>query len=142
MDEYVPPPDPGDGRYYPTNFRVLDCWQCFRAKGKICIDKDGKSLYPHTKDSVFGNALCCKPDNNDNYCNSGEPIKVGNSEITPLCSPPSYSTEENDSSVRSVLTGQRNYLYWAFCPAVQPPKCGMPNNNDSNQMQLRATINP
>ena len=29
MAEYVAPPDPGRGRYYPDNFRILNCWECF-----------------------------------------------------------------------------------------------------------------
>lgn len=42
MSEYVPS-DPK----YPKDFRILDCWQCFQAQGKMCKDKDHASLMDH-----------------------------------------------------------------------------------------------
>ena len=40
MMDYVPPSDlDNDPNYfYPTDYRVLNCWDCFQAKGKVCID--------------------------------------------------------------------------------------------------------
>ena len=40
MSEYSPMKfPPGSGIYYPENFRILDCWKCFEAKGKMCIEE-------------------------------------------------------------------------------------------------------
>lgn len=41
MSEYKPPPVPDYASYYyPKDFRILNCWECFEAHGKICIDED------------------------------------------------------------------------------------------------------
>lgn len=37
MSEYNPPSVPDDASYYyPKDFRILDCWECFEAQGKVC----------------------------------------------------------------------------------------------------------
>ena len=33
MADYVP-----SDSSYPKDFRILDCWQCFEAQGKVCMD--------------------------------------------------------------------------------------------------------
>lgn len=63
MSEYVPSDD-----YYPKDFRLLDCWQCFKAQGKVCKDKDYTSLYGHVLTTNPGRIFCCKQDYNEEYC--------------------------------------------------------------------------
>ena len=36
---------------YPQNSRTLDCWNCFKANGKMCTLRDGKSNLPITGSS-------------------------------------------------------------------------------------------
>lgn len=40
MKDYVPPSDLDNdpNYYYPTNYRILNCWECFEAQGKVCMD--------------------------------------------------------------------------------------------------------
>ena len=43
MIDYVPSHTFGenDPVYYPPNLRVLNCWECFEAEGRMCIEKNG-----------------------------------------------------------------------------------------------------
>jgi hypothetical protein len=68
MDDYVPPND--QWTTYPDNYRVLDCWQCFQAQGKVCMDKDHQSLFNtnHIETSKKGQIFCCKNDYNEGHC--------------------------------------------------------------------------
>ena len=40
MKDYVPDKfhGPFDGLYYPDSLRILNCWECFEAQGKMCIE--------------------------------------------------------------------------------------------------------
>lgn len=40
MISYSPPSDLDNdpNYYYPEEYRILNCWECFEAEGKICID--------------------------------------------------------------------------------------------------------
>ena len=41
MSDYVPPTVPATASYfYPSDYRILNCWECFEAHGKICMDED------------------------------------------------------------------------------------------------------
>ena len=42
MSEYVPLDST-----YPEDFRILDCWQCFQAKGKVCTESNYESMIKH-----------------------------------------------------------------------------------------------
>jgi len=70
MDSYLPPNDLDNvpDFFYPTEYRVLNCWECFEAEGKVCMDLGHNSLYHHTKSSDPGNVFCCKPGSTDPYC--------------------------------------------------------------------------
>lgn len=83
MTEYVPPDS-----YYPSDYRVLDCWQCFEAQGKICHDEGHKSLFHHTKTAINGYGFCCKPGYNEGYCKHGYTHDFIGEEygITTICS--------------------------------------------------------
>ena len=41
MKDYVP--EPGLG--YPSNYRITDCWQCFDAQGKVCMEANHDNLF-------------------------------------------------------------------------------------------------
>ena len=64
MAEYVPPKDLDEfeGFYYPTEYRVLNCWECFQSQGKMCIEQSQNhdALLSHTTSREKGNAFCCK----------------------------------------------------------------------------------
>ena len=47
---------------YPKDFRVLSCWDCFSANGKMCSFDENKSMYHLTRSSNYGHGICCKPD--------------------------------------------------------------------------------
>ena len=40
MSEYTAPERESEQFVYPEDYRILDCWQCFEAKGKMCVDKN------------------------------------------------------------------------------------------------------
>lgn len=73
MKDYVPPSDFDNvpGMFYPTDYRILNCWECFQAQGKVCHEKGHNSLYYYTKSSDPGNTFCCKPDVNTGFCEDG-----------------------------------------------------------------------
>ena len=122
MSEYVPSYIPERNGYHPENFRLLNCWECYQAQGKMCIDKEHDSLYEITKSSFFGDGFCCKPDYNEGYCQTGYRETQGNLDLEILCSPPAYDTS----------TSLFNPLYYAFCPATKLDKCGFPGNQSTN----------
>lgn len=144
MSEYVPTEvPPNAGYYYPKNFRILNCWQCFEAKGKICIDEDQGNLFSHTGSSVVGNAFCCKQDYNEDYCKSGEEHtheKSGDDHtIKTVCSPPSFVPDKSGTHA-DVLTGDRNFQFFAFCPGVNQNKCGVPGVKTELDHHLKAIV--
>ena len=55
---------------YSKNYRTLDCWECFEASGKMCHDKNHKSMIHKTGSSVYGQGVCCKPGYSGEYCNN------------------------------------------------------------------------
>lgn len=141
MEEYQPPNDL-DGNpkfYYPTEYRILNCWECFEAQGKMCLDAGHNSLYHHTKTSDPGGAFCCKPDSTDGYCQHGAiHDHEGESEITTVCSPPSLGAT---SKYTNVLTNNRNHQMFAFCPTINHEKCGIPSDTaGSTDMGLKAGL--
>ena len=46
---------------YEKDYRTLNCWECFQARGKMCHDTDYSSMMLTTGSSNFGHAICCKP---------------------------------------------------------------------------------
>ena len=72
MADYVPQSvyGPNDPFYYPKDFRILNCWECFEAQGKICIERNANhaALLSHTTTREKGNTFCCKQDYNEGYC--------------------------------------------------------------------------
>lgn len=63
-------------------YRVLNCFECFEAQGRMCIDRNYKTLFYKTHSSNEANAICCKLDNFEGYCSDQNQDLV--------CSMPSY----------------------------------------------------
>ena len=55
---------------YAKNYRTLNGWECFEAKGKFCHDKNHESMIKVTGSSNSGHAVCCKPDYSGEHCNN------------------------------------------------------------------------
>ena len=141
MQSYVPPSDlDNDPNYfYPDEYRILNCWECFEAEGRICIDQGHNSLYHHTGSSDRGNAFCCKPGSTHPYCTSGSVHShEGEEGIETLCSPQSKGAVNAD--FEKVLTSQsRNHQLFAFCPAISHQRCGIASTTGtSTDMTLKA----
>lgn len=93
MEEYDNEATPG--------YRVLDCFECFQAKGKMCIDRKYQSMFLKTKSSHEARGICCKPSNTTGYCSPTHPELA--------CSMNSYD-DDPDSKYKAVLSeGFRNY---------------------------------
>ena len=100
---------------YSENYRTLNGWECFEARGKLCHDKDHKSMVAVTGSSNSGHAVCCKPDYSGEHCNSDTDHR---------CSQPvgeDFTSEEFDD----VLTDGLNHQMFAFLPKITPERCGI-----------------
>lgn len=144
MASYSPPNDLNGNNfyYYPSEYRVLNCWECFEAEGKICTDFGHNSLYHHTKSSDPGNAFCCKPDSKDGYCQDGAKHDYDGVEegIVSVCSEPSNGAP--NSKFQSILTNGKNHQMFAYCPSINHQKCGITSSSGiSTDFRLLAGLN-
>ena len=90
-------------QFYDKDYRVLDCGQCFRARGKVCTERDYNSMFKYTRSSNMGNAICCKNGATHEYCQESN-----DTEHKHTCSMPSF--DPDSAKYKSVLTaGNRNY---------------------------------
>jgi len=137
----VPPNDfpSGSKYYYPEEYRIINCWECFEAQGKMCSELGHNSLYHLTKSSDKGNAFCCKPDSTDSYCQHGATHDYQDEEdVTTVCSQPSVGAT---SQYSNILTNNRNHQMFAFCPAINHDICGIPSGNaGATDMGLKAGL--
>ena len=83
-----------DMKDYDKNYRTLDCWECFEARGKMCHDKDYSTMMKVTGSSNKGHGVCCKVDYEGKHCNND-----GNH----VCSSPVYDDDAN-SEFKNVLS--------------------------------------
>lgn len=105
MADYVP-----SGSNYPKDFRILDCWQCFEAQGKVCMDKDHQSLIQHIETTKSSAIFCCKQDYNEGYCKDGSKhTDQAGGEIEMVCSPGSFNPGKSGTFGGVVSTDLRNY---------------------------------
>ena len=101
---------------YSQNYRTLSCWDCFKARGKMCSRRDGQSMIAVTGSSNRGHGMCCKPEYQGEYC-------VTNDEY--VCSQP-VDEEDTLANYTDILTdGELNYQMHAFCPATTEAICGV-----------------
>lgn len=118
---------------YKNYYRVLDCWQCFQAQGRICHRKD----YVYTpqyriqvlRSPNIGNGVCCKPDSTQGHC------QPDNAEHT--CSMKSFD-DSGSSTYKDVLSSSsKNFQMFAFCPTLNMQSCGL-SESSNYDMTLRA----
>ena len=137
MSEYEPSIECPD---CPRGLRIGDCWQCFEARGRMCIDKDGKGLFNYMQTTKPGVGFCCAPDSTADVCTSGKVLGEGPSQIEMLCSPESYLSPENlqASPYNQVVTGDRNHQMFAYCPNINQKICGVTDGTVIGGIELRA----
>jgi hypothetical protein len=113
---------------YKDNYRVLDCWECFEARGKMCHDKDYGSMMKVTGSSNKGHGICCKSDFTGKHCN-GDSLHT--------CSEPVHDTGP-DSIYKDILSADNlNYQMFAFCTQTNQKNCGV-SSSASSDMSLLA----
>ena len=96
---------------YSQYSRVLDCYSCFMAGGRMCHDKNHASMFFTTYSSNKGNGICCKSKVPSKGICSGNDGKH-------ICSMPSYDTSPK-SQYKDVLSEDgRNHQMFAFCPML------------------------
>lgn len=114
---------------YKDDYRVLDCWECFEARGKMCHDKDYGSMMKVTRSSNKGHGICCKPDFYGEHCNS---------DSLHICSEPVHDTN-SDSKYKDILSTENlNYQMFAFCTTTNQKNCGI-SSSTSVDMSLKAS---
>lgn len=115
---------------YGEDHRVLDCHQCFEAKGKFCHHKEYGMTLHDTKEANQGYAFCCKQDSISGFCSPNSSYE---------CSMPSFVSNPDESPYHSVLTStNRNYQMFAFCPLLSQRTCGI-SKDDKPDVTIRAT---
>jgi len=102
---------------YAKDYRTLDCWECFEARGKMCHDNDYSSMLAITGSSNPGHGICCKPGFEGENC-------VTNEQTT--CSQPVFESDP-ESVFTDILTETLNHQMFAFCPMVSHRTCGVPH---------------
>lgn len=140
MADYVP--SQWCGANCPTDYRISDCWQCYKAQGKVCMDRDHGSMMHWIQTSNVGAVFCCKQDYNEGFCKDGNLMKDGSHEMTMACSPPSYADDPatNGGKYADVFTGKRNNQMFAYCPTISQAKCGVQGGSSKGgAMDLKAT---
>ena len=115
---------------YEWDFRTLDCFECFKAEGKMCVDRDYESMIVATGSSNNFHGVCCKPGYEGQYCNNEEKNR---------CSPPVFDNNINSKWV-NVTTDNMNYQFFAFCPGINEKVCGISQNEDKYNFTLPATL--
>jgi len=80
---------------YSLNYRTFSCWECFEARGKMCIDQNYQSMIRETGSSNRGHGICCKSDFYGQYCS-----KDGSDGH--ICSDPVIS---NNNVMANITTG-------------------------------------
>ena len=84
-----------DMKDYTENYRTLDCWECFEARGKMCHNKDYSSMMKVTGSSNKGHGVCCKVDYEGEHCNN---------DGDHLCSSPVYDSVGYNREFKKVLS--------------------------------------
>ena len=107
--------------------RGLDCWDCFKVGGRMCHGKNYASIMQYTYSSNLYKGVCCKPGSTDDMCN-GKLLD---------CSMDSVGAGSGDK-YRNVLTNNRNYLMFSYCPGLSQATCAIGNDNNNRDTTLKA----
>jgi hypothetical protein len=122
---------------YSKDYRTLSCWECMDAEGKMCHDRDHKSMILTTGSSNFGHGVCCKPGSTNEHC-------VGGAGSDHICSQPALA-KDTPEKYKPILTGGVNYQMFAFCPKTNPKMCGISNSkveDDESAHKILAGAEP
>ena len=92
---------------YQYNYRTLDCWECFEAKGKMCHDKNYNSMISVTGSSNIAHGVCCKPDYEGEHCQTND---------KQVCSQPVIDKSDKWASI--VTADFVNNQLFAYCPGL------------------------
>lgn len=116
---------------YKNYYRVLDCWQCFEAKGIMCTHKAPEYLPQLTQSTNRGLGICCNPKEMRGICSPA------NTQLE--CSMESF--EARPTYYKEILSlASRNNQLFAFCPSTTAKGCGIPETPDGDgSMSLFAT---
>lgn len=114
---------------YKEDYRILDCWQCFEAKGRMCHHRYYESILQYTQSGIRGLGICCKPNANLGVCDPrNEMISCSGKAYDPF--PDKFG---------DVLTGGLwNHQLFAYCPGLSRRHCGLDAEN-SPDTRLRAS---
>ena len=109
---------------YKKYYRIVDCWDCFQAQGRMCHKKDYdfsdmRYVMNVLRTSNLGKAVCCKPDSTEGYCAPNEQHS---------CSMKSLDNDEDSEYIDVLSADNRNYQMFAFCPTLSRQICGLPTS--------------
>ena len=119
---------------YEQEYRLLDCWQCFEAHGKMCFDRSVtmQNFFSKYQTANTGLGVCCKPDSTDVECDASSP------DTNRYCGERAFD-DRSDSPNKQILTeGKRNHQAFAFCPMTSRQICGIGEGSDGLDMSLMA----
>lgn len=54
------------------DWRTLNCWECFKARGKICHDEDYFKMTSVTNSRDPGDQVCCREGYFGEHCNNDD----------------------------------------------------------------------
>ena len=94
---------------WPEDFRILDCYECFTSKGRMCHKFDYSLTFEDTWEMNRAYSICCKNSATEGYC--ADEMKEGEgNEKKFICSMPSHEPSPDSSKYKDVLSaGNRNY---------------------------------
>ena len=110
------------------DWRTLNCWECFEAKGKICHDEDYLRMTSVTNSRDPGDQVCCRSGFDGEYCNNDDDH---------VCSQPAYTLDTSDPYYDILSPGNLNHQMFAFCTTTEASTCGL-IENASSDMKVRA----
>lgn len=74
---------------YRSDFRPLDCWDCFEAQGKMCHNRDASKHKKLLGKNNLYMGICCKPDSTDEECVN---------DLEHICSSPAHDPDPLSST--------------------------------------------
>ena len=78
-----------DMSLHDEEFRALNCWECFEAKGKICHNRDASKHIEMLGNSNLGHGICCK---------TGSKSKECMNDSDHICSDQAYDTSSSSTN--------------------------------------------
>lgn len=113
---------------WDEDYKLMDCYNCFQARGRFCIDESDKSNL----------GTCCKPFSYQGRCNMAF-IKKTQQECSQNAQ--EYPTQAPTINSDILSPGLLNYQLFAFCKNTNRQVCGLPSDSSTsnNDMRMQAT---